>query len=334
MAVVSLSKAARLVGVSRATLLQVVDSGKLQTIDMDDGRRGVDTSDLERIYGFLLPDSVADTTVLQQAPPLEPIPRQNEAIQGEMARFRKSLEAARLRQPDKPSRSRTGLVLGFAGMLMLMLAVAMMYRLWPGLTEAPPLAATPNPTSARTSAPEPPPVTAAETPAYIDSVVMDDDTSPAAASAATEPTEPTPTPLPGAREVVAAAVLPAGDPETTTAMVEPTAPPPAEAPPRSELGAFMADMESGEFVVVVGSFSSEESAIQGRNRLREAHPELFQPMLAPTAGNTEGYENYYRSGNYWVVYVGDFYSRESAERLREKAVNELGMRGDSFLQRP
>lgn len=352
MAVVSVSKAARLVGVSRATLLQVIDSGKLQAVDMEEGRRGVDTGDLERMYGFLLPDSVADTTVLDTLQPLKPLHQEPEAVQNEMRRLRQRVEQAREQENEEPAGRRTGLVLSFAGMLAVMVAVAVVYRFLPHPPQSAPemVNALPSPepmdlpvTQPNPAAPDsPPPVAPSDTEtSYIDSVVVEETTPPAPEPGSVD-SQPAPTPLPETREVVAA-VLPTApsapastvvetpDEIATPEVAEPSVP---TAPPRSELGQFMDGLDSGEYVVVVGSFSSEESAIQGRDRLRVKHPELFQPDVQMTAGNTEKYENYYKSGKYWVVYVGDFYARESAERLRGKAVNELGMREDSFLQRP
>ena len=53
MAVVSISEASRLVGKTRQTLYNDRDSGKLSWTSFDTGKPGIDTSELQRVYGPL-----------------------------------------------------------------------------------------------------------------------------------------------------------------------------------------------------------------------------------------------------------------------------------------
>jgi hypothetical protein len=53
MAVVSISEASRLVGKTRQTLYNDRDSGKLSWTTMETGKPGIDTSELQRVYGQL-----------------------------------------------------------------------------------------------------------------------------------------------------------------------------------------------------------------------------------------------------------------------------------------
>ena len=53
MAVVSISEASRLVGRTRQTLYNDRDSGKLSWTTLETGKPGIDTSELQRVYGQL-----------------------------------------------------------------------------------------------------------------------------------------------------------------------------------------------------------------------------------------------------------------------------------------
>lgn len=342
MTVVSISKGARLVGVSRGTLLQVIESGKLQTVAMEEGRPGVDTAELERVYGFLLDDSVADTTILNSIPGVQPLEEESHAVRSQIEHMRSRVASVRKHQ-ERASRTRGSgrLVTSFAGLLALLVVGAVVYRFWGGSVESSSTLATDTPAVSAPTGPVAPqptvpiiptePLTtmpsAEQASGYIDDLVL----------------EPPSSAEPEVRELANPQVVPATDTVVDAATPAPEPPPVAEAPeetpspeasPESELARFMQSLEPGDFVVVVGSFASEAGAQETRDRLRRQHPELFRPNLSPTSGNTADYENYYQRGRFWVVYVGDFYSRESAERLRQKAVEELGMRDDSFLQRP
>jgi hypothetical protein len=53
MAIVNLTRAAALAGVSRNTLYRHISRGKLSTTRLPDGNRGVDTAELQRVFGTL-----------------------------------------------------------------------------------------------------------------------------------------------------------------------------------------------------------------------------------------------------------------------------------------
>jgi excisionase family DNA binding protein len=62
MALVTLSEAARLAGVSRQTIYRKAASGELSTVRQEDGSKGVDTSELARVFGNLrTPETVSET---------------------------------------------------------------------------------------------------------------------------------------------------------------------------------------------------------------------------------------------------------------------------------
>jgi hypothetical protein len=65
MAIVSISEAARLAGVGRATLYRRIDDGTISTVQNHDGSRGIDTSEILRVFGCLqaTPETVGGRTV-------------------------------------------------------------------------------------------------------------------------------------------------------------------------------------------------------------------------------------------------------------------------------
>ena len=65
--IVSQSEAARLAGKSRQTIYRYVKNGKLSVSRMDDGSKGVDTSELQRVFGSIKAPvtDVTATTVTQ-----------------------------------------------------------------------------------------------------------------------------------------------------------------------------------------------------------------------------------------------------------------------------
>lgn len=72
MAIIPLAEAAKLAGVSRQTIYRKAASGELSTVRQDDGSKGVDTSELARVFGALkTPEMVAETVSSD-------VPRQNE----------------------------------------------------------------------------------------------------------------------------------------------------------------------------------------------------------------------------------------------------------------
>lgn len=70
MAIIPLAEAAKLAGVSRQTVYRKAASGELSTVRQDDGSKGVDTSELARVFGELrtpetVPETVTSDTVRQ-----------------------------------------------------------------------------------------------------------------------------------------------------------------------------------------------------------------------------------------------------------------------------
>jgi hypothetical protein len=106
--------------------------------------------------------------------------------------------------------------------------------------------------------------------------------------------------------------------------------------PPGPLAAFLSELVPGDYVVIVGSYTSEEAARQEVRRIKCAHPELFSPQVRPrfSYSSSRFGEGVYPSGPYWVVYIGGAYSYESADRLRQKAVQELEMAADAFIKNP
>lgn len=63
MAVLGLRQAALAAGVTRQTIYRLARSGKLSTVTRDDGSKGVDTSELARVFGALRdPETVTETS--------------------------------------------------------------------------------------------------------------------------------------------------------------------------------------------------------------------------------------------------------------------------------
>jgi len=63
MAIVSISKASRLTGKSRTTLLRHIEQGKLsKSTDSTTNRTGIDTSELIRVYGTLINENKTVST--------------------------------------------------------------------------------------------------------------------------------------------------------------------------------------------------------------------------------------------------------------------------------
>jgi excisionase family DNA binding protein len=61
MALVSLAEAAKLAGVSRQTVYRKVNGGELSATRRPDGSKGVDTSELERVFGGLKSPVTSET---------------------------------------------------------------------------------------------------------------------------------------------------------------------------------------------------------------------------------------------------------------------------------
>ena len=79
MALVNLSEAARLAGVSRATLYKHITTGKISKSELPDGSPAIDTSEIKRVYSQHVQDAVEITQTTVEA-----IHRDNEKLRAEL----------------------------------------------------------------------------------------------------------------------------------------------------------------------------------------------------------------------------------------------------------
>ncbi|RKZ92238.1 MAG: hypothetical protein DRR19_04840 [Candidatus Parabeggiatoa sp. nov. 1] len=96
---------------------------------------------------------------------------------------------------------------------------------------------------------------------------------------------------------------------------------------------FLSKRESGKYVVTVASYSSLDEEEQAQNmveQIKSTYPKLFPPQE-----NNDFYNDYgagkYWNGKVWRVYIGGFYSYESATALKDKAIKEFGMPKDASV---
>jgi len=113
--------------------------------------------------------------------------------------------------------------------------------------------------------------------------------------------------------------------------------PPPLSQPETDLKRFLSQLESGEWLVIVGSYKNQENAQKKIEEIKSDYYELFQIQ-----SDSELYKKYHDKygegkffdGRYWVTYIGGFYSYNSAELLKEKAVRELGINDDAYVKNP
>jgi len=90
MAILSLREAARAANVSRQTIYRHAKQGRLSTVLRDDGTKGVDTSELARVFGALRdPETVSETPRIET-----PDSNAQQALQGELEATRRALAIA------------------------------------------------------------------------------------------------------------------------------------------------------------------------------------------------------------------------------------------------
>jgi len=98
---------------------------------------------------------------------------------------------------------------------------------------------------------------------------------------------------------------------------------------------FLSQLEPGDYVVIVGTYSKEKLARKEVERIKSRYPELFIPYLSSELHgqycNDYG-EGSYFDGIYWRTYIGEFYSKNSANLLKEKAIRELEIPDDAFIR--
>jgi transcriptional regulator of acetoin/glycerol metabolism len=99
MAVVSIAEAARITGHARSTLYRRISSGELSTAKQEDGSKGIDTSELFRVFGepnssdTATPDSTSDVASQRRATRGEP-----QALQAQVDLLQEQLKEARERE--------------------------------------------------------------------------------------------------------------------------------------------------------------------------------------------------------------------------------------------
>jgi AcrR family transcriptional regulator len=90
MAILSLREAAQAANVTRQTVYRHAKSGKLSTVIRDDGTKGVDTSELSRVFGTLRdPETVTKTRNTETRDS-----NQRQALQGELEATQRALRIA------------------------------------------------------------------------------------------------------------------------------------------------------------------------------------------------------------------------------------------------
>lgn len=101
MAILTLTQAARAVGVARSTIYRAIRSGRLSATNQPDGSRGVDTAELMRVYGPLQGDMVRnapeDDAPLLRAR-IEALERENVLLREMVQASRDEVQASRERE--------------------------------------------------------------------------------------------------------------------------------------------------------------------------------------------------------------------------------------------
>ena len=98
MPILSLSDAARSAGVARSTLYRKIHQGVVSTVKNHDGSRGVDTSEILRVFGGLQGETSHDTS--QPAPPdtdrdVALLQAENALLRDHISLLKDELEASR-----------------------------------------------------------------------------------------------------------------------------------------------------------------------------------------------------------------------------------------------
>jgi predicted RNase H-like nuclease (RuvC/YqgF family) len=99
----------------------------------------------------------------------------------------------------------------------------------------------------------------------------------------------------------------------------------------TQLEQFLLQLESGNRIVIVAAYNSKESAQKKVKQIKSQHPELFWVQKGTPLHNHFG-DGIYKDPNKWVVYIGGYYSSDSAQKLVKKAMKELGMPHDTYYQ--
>ncbi|WP_207682122.1 SPOR domain-containing protein [Desulfonema magnum] len=98
---------------------------------------------------------------------------------------------------------------------------------------------------------------------------------------------------------------------------------------------FLSQLELGDWAVIIGSYNNEDLARKEIERIKARYPELFISCLSSELHNqycNDYGEGKYFDGRYWRIYIGEFYSKESANLLKEKAIQEMEIPDDVFIR--
>ncbi|HID99327.1 MAG TPA: hypothetical protein EYP59_03445 [Thiotrichaceae bacterium] len=99
----------------------------------------------------------------------------------------------------------------------------------------------------------------------------------------------------------------------------------------TQLEQFLLQLESGDRIVIVVVYNSKEKAQNKVKQIKSQYPELFWVQKGTLLHNHFG-DGIYQDGINWVVYIGGYYSSDSAQNLVTKAKNELRMPRDTYHQ--
>jgi hypothetical protein len=103
--------------------------------------------------------------------------------------------------------------------------------------------------------------------------------------------------------------------------------------PTTTLAKFLSELEPGNRIVIVAISDTEKKAKEKVEKIKNQHPELFLVQKGTPLHNRFGDGIYYdASSNKWVIYIGGYYSSDSAKKLETKAINELGMKSDTYYK--
>ena len=99
------------------------------------------------------------------------------------------------------------------------------------------------------------------------------------------------------------------------------------------LAKFLSELEPGNRIVIVAISDTEKQAKEKVEQIKSQHPELFLVQKDTPLHNHFG-DGIYKDAkaNIWVIYIGGYYSSDSAQKLVTKAKNELGMKSDTYYK--
>jgi hypothetical protein len=100
-----------------------------------------------------------------------------------------------------------------------------------------------------------------------------------------------------------------------------------------KLEQFLSKLEPGNRIVIVATYDAEKQAKKRVEEIKSESPELFLVQKGTPLHNRFGDGIYHDAySNKWLVYIGGYYSSDSAKKLETKAKNELGMPSDTYYK--